>query len=57
MRQKERHCMKKRIALLFGLLLAFALVVSVGAAGDKTVVYLKNGGTGDGSSALSPSAA
>ena len=54
MRQKERHCMKKRIALLFGLLLAFALVVSVGAAGDKTVVYLKNGGTGDGSSALSP---
>ena len=43
--------MKKIFALLLTALLAMALLVSVGAAGDKTVVYLKDGGAGDGSSA------
>ena len=43
--------MKKIFALLLTALLAMSLLVGVGAAGDKTVVYLKDGGTGDGSSA------
>ena len=42
--------MKKYIALFAAALLALAMIVSVGAAGDKTVVYLKDGGAGDGSS-------
>ncbi len=42
--------MKKYLALSLTLLLALALIVSVSAAGDKTVVYLKDGGSGDGSS-------
>ena len=42
--------MKKYIALFATVLLTLALIVSVGAAGDKTVVYLKDGGAGDGSS-------
>lgn len=42
--------MKKIFALLLTALLATALLVSVGATGDKTVVYLKDNGTGDGSS-------
>ena len=41
--------MKKYLALFCTALLALALIVSVSAAGDKTVVYLKDGGTGDGS--------
>ena len=42
--------MKKYIALFATVLLTLAMIVSVGAAGDKTVVYLKDGGAGDGSS-------
>ena len=43
--------MKKIFALLLTALLAVSLFVTAGAAGDKTVVYLKDGGTGDGSTA------
>ena len=47
--------MKKTLALLLCAMLVLALVPVVAlpasAAGDKTVVYLKDGGTGDGSTA------
>ena len=47
--------MKKRIIIsLVVAALAIILSVSAFAAGNKTVVYLKDDGAGDGSSASSP---
>ncbi|MBQ9429338.1 MAG: hypothetical protein IJU41_07345, partial [Clostridia bacterium] len=43
--------MKNRLFVCLGILLLSALLaLSVCAAGDKTLVYLKDGGSGDGSS-------
>ncbi|MBQ6614078.1 MAG: hypothetical protein IIX18_02030, partial [Clostridia bacterium] len=44
--------MKKRFfTLFFTILLLSAIFMVSAAAGDKTVVYIKDGGDGDGSSA------
>ena len=43
--------MKRRFSIMLGLILAFTLMLALVAfAADNTVVYIKDGGTGDGSS-------
>ena len=42
--------MKKRLGLMLGLILVFTLVFALAASAANTVVYIKDGGTGDGSS-------